>query len=225
MNDLRLVSGYDVLYGKVKTFVAQELFAQAVDLESPNTLRNLSELEASKTLLESFKQAINALTVQDKGDAEIRDTIKLRQTRPFVVKDQEYLVPKKSVFNRIIGDSHFELLFASFLEDCDDVISFAKNYLAVHFKLDYVNADGDISNYYPDFLVKLGGRRICIVETKGQEDLDVPLKMERLRQWCEDINRMQSDVTYGFVYVDQEGFEEYRPTAFRQLVEGFRDYQ
>jgi hypothetical protein len=38
--------------------------------------------------------------------------------------------------------------------------SFAKNYLAVHFKLDYVNADGDISNYYPDFLVKLSDRRI-----------------------------------------------------------------
>ena len=27
------------------------------------------------------------------------------------------------------------------------------NYLAVRFKLDYINADGDISNYYPDFLV------------------------------------------------------------------------
>ena len=34
-------------------------------------------------------------------------------------------------------------------------------------KLDYVNADGDISNYYPDFLVKLSAKRIFIVETKG----------------------------------------------------------
>ncbi len=154
-----------------------ELFDRPVELESPNTLRNLSELAATKTLIETFKKAINALTVQDKGDAEIRDTIKLRQTRPFVAKDQGYLIPKKSVFNRIIGDSHFELLFARFLEDCDDVVSYAKNYLAVHFKLDYVNADGDISNYYPDFLVKLSDKRIFIVETKGQEDLDVPLKM------------------------------------------------
>ena len=225
MKDLRLVSGYDVLYGKVKTFVHEQLFDRPVDLESPNTLRNLSELAATKTLLEAFKRAINALTVQDKGDAEIRDTIKLRETRPFVAKDQGYLIPRKSVFNRIIGDSHFELLFARFLEDCHDVISYAKNYLAVHFKLDYVNADGDISNYYPDFLVKLSNKRIVIVETKGQEDLDVPLKMERLRQWCEDINRVQSDVTYDFVYVDEESFEKYKPTSFRQLVDGFKEYK
>jgi type III restriction enzyme len=221
MKDLRLVSGYDVLYGKVKAFVQTELFDRQVGLEDPNTLRNLSEPAATKTLLETFKKAINALTVQDKGDAKIRDTIKLRQTRPFVAKDQGYLIPKKSVFNRIIGDSHFELRFASFLENCSDVVSYAKNYLAVHFKLDYVNAAGDISNYYPDFLVKLSNNRIVIVETKGREDLDVPLKMERLRQWCEDINRAQADVKYGFVYVDEESFEKYKPASFRQLVDSF----
>ncbi|MHB9026720.1 MAG: DEAD/DEAH box helicase family protein [Armatimonadota bacterium] len=225
MKDLRLVSGYDVLYGKVKAFVQDDLFDRKVELEDPNTLRNLSELAATKTLLETFKKAINALTVQDKGDAEIRDSIKLRQTRPFVAKEQDCLIPKKSVFNRIIGDSRFELLFARFLENCEDVESYAKNYLAVHFKLDYVNADGGISNYYPDFLVKLSSKRIVIVETKGEEDLDVPQKMARLRQWCEDINRVQDAVAYDFVYVDQESYERYRPVSFRQVLEGFREYK
>ncbi|HQN29356.1 MAG TPA: type III restriction endonuclease subunit R, partial [Mesotoga sp.] len=217
MRELRLVSGYDVLYGKVKAFVRDELFDQPVDLESPNTLRNLSELVATKTVIESFKKAINALTIRDRGDAEIRDTIKLRQTRPFVVKDQDYLIPKKSPFNRIVGDSPFELQFAAFLEKCDDVISHSKNYLAVGYKLDYVNAEGDISTYYPDFLVKVSDREKFVVETKGQEDLDVPLKMQRLKQWCEDINRAQREKKYDFVYVDQESFEKYKPTSFRQL--------
>jgi type III restriction enzyme len=225
MKDLRLISGYDALYGKVKAFVQNDLFNQPVVLEDPNTLRNLSELAATKTLLETFKKAINALTIQDKGDAKIRDSIKLRQTRPFVAKEQAYLIPTKSVFNRIIGDSHFELLFARFLEDCGDVISYAKNYMAVHFKLDYVNADGNISDYYPDFFVKLSDKQICIVETKGQEDLDVLLKMRRLRQWCEDINQVQSDVTYDFVYVDMGNFEQYKPTSFHELNNGFREYR
>jgi type III restriction enzyme len=225
MKDMRLVSGYDILYGKIKAFVQDALFNRSVDLEDPNTLRNLSELAATKTLIETFKKAINALTIREKGDAEIRDTIKLRQTRPFVARDQGYIVPKKSIFNRIIGDSHLELMFAAFLENCDDVISYAKNYFAVHFKLDYVNADGEISNYYPDFMVKLLDERVVIVETKGLEDLDVPLKMARLRQWCEDINRVQSAVEYDFVYVDQESFEKYQPKSFQQLLDGLMEYK
>jgi type III restriction enzyme len=69
-----------VLYPKVKTFIRDSLFGRSVELESPNTLRNLSELPATKTIIEEFKKAINALTVQDKGNAEIRDSIKLRAT-------------------------------------------------------------------------------------------------------------------------------------------------
>ncbi|MGH7781331.1 MAG: hypothetical protein ACREQR_16065 [Candidatus Binataceae bacterium] len=225
MKDLRLVSGYDVLYAKVKSFVQTELFNRPVELEDLNTLRNLSEPAATKTLIETFKKAINALTIQDKGDAEIRDTIKLRQTRPFVVNEQGYLIPRKSVFNRIIGDNALELEFARFLDDCDDVVSYAKNNLAVNFKLDYVNADGDISNYYPDFLVKLSDQRIVVAETKGREDLDVPLKMERLRQWCEDVNRIDTAVKYDFVYVDEESFKKYKPASFHELMDSFKEFK
>lgn len=225
MKDLRLVSGYDVLYGKVKNFVESELFGQKVDLETPNTLRNLSELAATKTVIEGFKKAINELTVRDKGEAEIRDYIKLRQTRPFVAKDQAYVVPKKSIFNRIVGDSHFELVFAGFLDGCDDIASYAKNYLAINFKLDYVNADGNISNYYPDFIVKLPNGNIVIVETKGNADLDVPPKMARLKQWCEDINKIQADTVYDFVYVDQESYEKFTPKDFSSILASFREFK
>ncbi|EKD56314.1 MAG: hypothetical protein ACD_58C00230G0001 [uncultured bacterium] len=142
-----------------------------------------------------------------------------------MVKDQNYLIPKKSVFNRVIGDSHLELLFANFLENCSDIISYAKNYFAVNFKIDYVNANGEISNYYPDFIVKQSSKRIVIIETKGQEDLDVPPKMERLRLWCEDINRVQAEVKFDFVFVDMEGFEKYKPLNFQSLLKGFTKYK
>ncbi|MCD6568071.1 MAG: DEAD/DEAH box helicase family protein [Dehalococcoidia bacterium] len=225
MKDLRLVSGYDVLYGKVKQFIQDFLFDRVADLESLNTLRNLSELEATKTLIETFKKQINALTVQDKGDAEIRDSIKLRKTRPFVVKEQGYLIPKKSIFNKIIGDSPLELQFAGFLERCDDIVSYVKNYFAVQFKIDYIKANGDISNYYPDFIVKVSDTEVYIVETKGLEDLDVPQKMERLKQWCKDINKVQSEIKYDFVFVDQESFNHYQPGSFSSLVNSFRQYK
>jgi len=225
MDEMRLVSGYDVLYGKIKLFIEHHLFDRDVDLEDLNTLRNLSEPGVKQRVLKAFKKAINDLTIEDKGNAEIRDHIKLRETRPFTANEQGYLIPKKSVFNKVVGDSHFELMFAKFLDDCDDVVAFAKNYFAVHFKLDYVNADGEISNYYPDFFVKLADGRIFIVETKGQEDLDVPLKMERLKQWCEDVNALQDDAIFDFVFVDMDGFEKYRPSDFTSLVAGFTKYK
>jgi type III restriction enzyme len=39
------------------------------------------------------------------------------------------------------------------------------------------------------------------------------------------INQVQPDVKYDFVYVDQEGFEKYKPGSFRELVYGFREYK
>ena len=226
MKELRLVSGYDVLYGKVKQFVRDDLFKTAVDLDDLNTLRNLSELVATKTLIENFKKEINALTIQDRGDAEIKDYIKLRNTRPFTVKQQDSIDgPKKSVFNKIIGDSHLELRFASFLEDCEDVVSYAKNYFAIQYRVDYVNTDGNISYYYPDFIVKRDDNSIVIVETKGLEDLDVPLKMARLREWCVDVNKSQNEVEYDFVFVDEKSFDKYHPKTFDALMSSFTEYK
>ena len=103
--------------------------------------------------------------------------------------------------------------------------AYAKNYLAIHFKLDYVNAIGDISNYYPDFIVKKTDQEIVIVETKGQADLDVPLKMERLKQWCQDLNMIQHEVSYDFVYVEEESFKKYKPQSFIELMKGFSAYK
>ena len=225
MRELRLVGGYDVLYGKVKDFIQNYLFDKPVDLDSLNTFRNLSETEATRTIQVTFKEQINKLTVKDRGTSEIKDYIKLRNTRPFVTNEQSFVPSKKSVFNKTIGDSHLELEFAAFLDGCEDVVSYAKNYMAVGFKIDYVNKDGDISNYFPDFLVKIGDKNVFIVETKGLEDLDVPLKMGRLKQWCEDINKLGTGVHYDFVFVDQYSFNKYRPKSFDELQGSFRQYK
>jgi len=82
-----------------------------------------------------------------------------------------------------------------------------------------------ISNYIPDFIVRSDKGDVYIVETKGQEDLDDPLKVARLSQWCDDINGLQTKVKYDFVYVDQEGFEKYKPDTLKELVSGFREYK
>jgi type III restriction enzyme len=92
-------------------------------------------------------------------------------------------------------------------------------------KIDYKNASGNISEYYPDFIVKKSEKEIFIIETKGREDLDVPLKTQRLKQWCEDLNKSQKKVKYNFIYVDEESFKKYKPFSFEQLERNFRKYK
>jgi type III restriction enzyme len=249
LKELRLVGGYDVLYPKVRDFMAEHLFESSpVNLEDPVVLRNLSEPDAGKILFDTFKKAINALTVQDSGSSRIEDRIRLRDTRPFRTERRPYLAPKKSVFSKIVGEPHasgFELTFAAFLDNAPDVAAFAKNYLAVGFKLDYVKADGDISNYVPDFLVRTTDGTVWIVETKGRVELDLPQKMARLRDWCADATaasqaegddvqdvRMPRSPGKGgsgppcrFVYVDQQGYERNPPKDFNSLATAFQDFQ
>ena len=221
MKELRLFGCYDILFGKVKEFITEDLFNKSVNLNDANILRNLSELEVVKTIVETFKKEINNLTVQDVGDTEIKNYIKVSSARPFVVTDKKYLLPKKSVFNKIVGDSDFELEFADFLEGADDVLSFAKNYYEIHFKIDYKNVSGAISSYYPDFFVKTDNKTIYIVETKGREDLDDIEKIKRLEQWCEDASERQKKTVYRMLYVKQEEWDKYKPTSFKQLVKNF----
>ncbi|MFA4889741.1 MAG: DEAD/DEAH box helicase family protein, partial [Candidatus Omnitrophota bacterium] len=234
MRELRLFGCYDILFGKVKEFICSHLFDAEVGLKPEgngtasdsrshndnNVLRNLSEIEVTKTIIQTFKDEINALTVKDVGDAQIKNYIKVSSSRPFVVNDRAYLVPKKSVFNRIVGDSQFELEFADFLERLgdDEVVSFAKNYYEVHFKIDYKNADGTIANYYPDFFIKTDEKTVYIVETKGREDFDDPLKIKRLTQWCDDANARQKKIKYKMLYVKQEDWDKYKPKNWSDIV-------
>lgn len=231
LKDLRLVGGYEQLYPKVRDFIRDHLFTSPVNLDDPVILRNLSEPEVGKVLFDHFRAAINALTIKDSGTSRIEGHIRLRDTRPFRTEPRGFLLAKRSVFNRIVGEGNadgLELAFAAFLETAPDVQAFGKNYMAVGFKLDYVKANGDLSTYTPDFIVRTTDGAVWVVETKGREELDVPQKMARLRQWCADATaatKAEEGTCYDFVYVDQESFEQHKPTSFAGLASAFREYQ
>ena len=230
LKDLRLVGGYDVLYPKVRDFMRDYLFSPSpVNLEDPVVLRNLSEPDAGKILYDAFKSAINALTVQETGTTRIEARIRLKETRPFRTDYRGYLTATKSIFNKVVGEPNsggFELRFAAFLEEAPDVQAFNKIYFAIGFKLDYVKANGDLSNYTPDFIVRTTGKQIWIVETKGRQELDLPQKMARLKQWCADATAAEENKQrYDFVFVDQIGFETHAPKTFASLASSFTEYK
>lgn len=227
LKDSRLVSGFDILYPKVESFIKYKLFTKEVVLSDAQTLRNLSEIQPKEILKTTFKKAIDELTVTDKGKTEVKNYISLKLSKPKIVENQPFIVPIKSVFNKIIGDNSFELEFASFLENrFDDVVSYAKNTMGeggINFKIEYQAKDGNIREYYPDFFVKTSDKTFYIVETKGREDLDDIRKIQRLFVWCYDINSSQKEYTYSPVYIKQEKWDDIKNDfkTFAEVVKIF----
>ncbi len=87
-------------------------------------------------------------------------------------------------------------------------------------------ANGDLSNYIPDFIVRATDGTVWIIETKGRAELDLPQKMARLKQWCADATAAEENGTqYNFVYVDQQGFEKHKPVTLGDLVTSFTEYK
>jgi type III restriction enzyme len=43
--------------------------------------------------------------------------------------------------------------------------------------------------------------------------------------WVSELNALQSQVIYDFAFVDEAGFQSYRPKSFSQLFNGFKQYK
>lgn len=67
----------------------------------------------------------------------------------------------------------------------------------------------------------MGGCRQCLDILIKRFRSGAPGAEETMRKLAE----LAVAKTVLFVYVNQEGFERYKPTSFRQLVEGFLEYK
>lgn len=218
--DARLVSGFDVLFGKLKTFIGERLFGRPVDLEDRNVLRNLSIPEVTQAIRDAFKSAINALIVVDRGDSRIQTTRKLSEVGPAVVARQSDYRPEKSVFNRIVGDSALELDFAASVDQFPDVVSFARNSARIAFKIEYQATDGRIADYFPDFIVRTSDGVVSIVETKGRIDIEDAPKWRRLVQWCEDATK-GGEIVYRPLFVPETDWKTSHFASFAEAAAAF----
>ena len=130
------------------------------------------------------------------------------------------------MFNKIVGDSEFELQFASFLENSIDVKSFIKCFKQINFKIEYINSEGNPSVYYPDFIAKLNDNTHYVIETKGDGfvNQDVKLKFERLKTWCSDATE-HTKTNWKPLYILQSKWNSLSelPSTFKTLYQIFEE--
>ena len=117
----------------------------------------------------------------------------LSETEPFPFSRPTFEA-SKTVFNLVAADNEFERDFAQFLQDATDVTSFAKLPRRFGFAIEYTDSATNLRYYEPDFVAVDRDGRHYVIETKGQENIDVAHKDRAATIWCENATLL-TDVT------------------------------
>jgi len=185
----RLSGAFATLAPMVRDYLEQRVFSQPVELEDKVVLRRLAENDAQALVVGAFGEAIRALSITEREPTIQADALRVSETPPFPWSRQT-VDGHRTVFNLTPADSSLEARFARFLDGADDVTAWAKLTMNSRFALEYISNAGALRYYYPDFVLRLTDDTCLMMETKGQEDLDVALKDRRARRWCRDATRL-----------------------------------
>ena len=75
----------------------------------------------------------------------------------------------------------------------------------------------NLRNYEPDFAAVVKSGAHWLLESKGQENLDVARKDVAAVRWCENATKL-TGVEWRYIKVPQKEFESLRPTRLSDLL-------
>ncbi len=111
----------------------------------------------------------------------------------------------------------FERAFAKFLDGASDVRAFSKLPEVFGFAIEYTDPNMNLRSYYPDFVAVEEDGAHWLLETKGQETLEVQRKDEAAQRWCEDATAL-TGTPWRYLKVPQKQFEQLQPATLGDLV-------
>jgi type III restriction enzyme len=214
----RLSGAFAMLAPMVRDYLKERVFERPVELEDKVILRRLAENDAQALVVNAFRAAIRALSITEREPTIEESALRVSETPPFPWS-RETVPGKNTIFNLTPVDSSLEARFARFLDRGTDVTAWAKLTMNTRFALEYISKAGALRYYYPDFVMRLADDSCLIVETKGQEDLDVALKDRRARRWCQDATRL-SGRDWAYEKVPQKLFDKFDGDT----IEGLRRF-
>lgn len=185
---------FAIIYHIVKKYVRSIFFGQEVDLENDSIRRLLSDPSNAQEIISTLARTIGKETITKITSTLNPEPLHLLELDGFYWR-RDWVECNKTVFNITPCYNDFEKHFAQFLDKADDITKFAK--LAEEYtkiKIEYLNHKGAISYYYPDFVAEQklpdGSSKMWLIETKGREQPDTPLKDARAIAWCADATRL-----------------------------------
>ena len=217
---LKLPSQFAAIAPKIQAFFQNKAFGKTVDLYEPAIIQAMSTNLASFLVTNEFEKVLRQQIIEEIQPSLLNEAKRLSSTAAFPFS-RLLLASDKTVFNYVACDNEFERDFAQFLNRVDEVTAFAKLPAQFGFSIQYTDSRTNIRHYYPDFVVKLATGQHWLIETKGREDIDVALKDEAARYWCDNATEL-TGTDWHYLKVRQSTFEQLQPADFQELKIGLQ---
>jgi type III restriction enzyme len=213
--EVKLPSQFAALVPKVREFLERKAFGAQVKLDTKEMVKAIGSNVCQYVTVKTFVQALRNVVVEELQPELLNAGRPLSETLPFPWS-RPTASASKCIFNLVPCDKQFEKEFTRFLEQCDDVVRFAKLPERFGFVIDYTDSAGNLRYYEPDFAVVIEGGAHFLVETKGLEDVNVAFKDNAAALWCDHATRLTGQ-PWTYLKVPQAEFDALQPTSFADL--------
>lgn len=212
---MKLPAQFAALAPKVREFFEYKAFSHPVDLTDPSVVRAMSTAVAHYVCVGVFKKALQALTIEEQTPQLLEPARMLSTCQPFPWSRPVW-EGQKCIFNLVPCDNDFEREFAKFLDNATDVRAFSKLPRAFGFAIEYTDTSMNLRNYEPDFVAVDNSGTYWLLESKGQENVDVLRKDIAAARWCENATQLAGK-PWRYVKVPQKEFQALQPNRLIDL--------
>lgn len=215
-SDVKLPSQFAALAPKVREFLQDFAFGEKVDLDNQSMIKAISSPVAQHVTIKAFAALLREVVVEDLQPFLESAGQPLSTCEPFPWS-RPTAPASKTVFNLVAADNQFEKAFAVFLQNAEDVNRFAKIPERFGFTIAYTDSVSNLRYYEPDFVAVTANGIYHLIETKGQENIDVAHKDRAAVLWCENASLL-TGVEWHYLKVPQKEFEKLHPDDFSDLI-------
>ncbi|MCY7274088.1 MAG: DEAD/DEAH box helicase family protein, partial [Phormidesmis sp. CAN_BIN44] len=210
---------HPILAPLIQTFLETMLFEPKTNLFDPALVARLADSDVGEHLRAVFVPLIRSRTTTTESRLAAEAPKSLNTWKPYQVTLSERrpaLEAAKTLFNLVTCNRELEVAVAKFCDRAPDVVAFAKNAGSQCLRVDYLAQGDRLAFYTPDFFVRTLDGHCYLIETKGREDRDVPLKAKAAIAWCEAASTEQ--LKWDYLYIRQDVFERMAGDTVAELA-------
>lgn len=214
-----LRGSHKILAPLLDTFIAEILFEEKATLFDQRLVNRLADSDVREHIRAVFVPLILSRTTIKENRKPRGKGFQVSKWKPFQATHSEHnpaIPAAHTIFNLVPCNRALEVLMCRFLDHAPDVKAFCKNTGPQALRIDYLSEKGRLSFYTPDFIVRISAKEHILIETKGREDRDVPLKARAAVGWCEAAS--QDNVKWVYLYVPQDVFKELSDNKLKTLL-------